>query len=127
MGHGGVGGSRGVGGSPGQVPYPTPQMHEVQLLVRRRSVRVWAESQSGVPAAVCRWGLCPRCPGWGKVSVGGTHIIILCTVRICNLRGRSPKGVRGEPPGYTSFYAVHKSRVTALRLFRVHPYLGLKA
>jgi len=31
-----------------------------------------------VPAAVCRWGLCPRCPsaGVGEVSLGGEHIIL---------------------------------------------------
>jgi len=31
---------------------------------------------AAVPAAVCRWGLCPCCPGVGEVSLGGILIII---------------------------------------------------
>jgi len=30
---------------------------------------------AAVPAAVCRWRLCPHCPGVEKVSLGGNHII----------------------------------------------------
>ena len=30
-----------------------------------------------VPAAVCLWGLCPRCLGWVEVSLVGGHIIII--------------------------------------------------
>ena len=42
---------------------------------------------AAVPAAVCRWGLCPCCPGVGRCLSGYTIIIIDVTVTACNVRG----------------------------------------
>jgi len=50
------------------------------------TLRVSAVGGAAVPAALCRWGLCPRCHG-GEVFLGGIRIIII------NLR----RTATGEP------------------------------
>jgi len=37
-------------------------------------VTLYVVGRAAVPAAVCRLGLCPRCPRVGGVTLGGKHI-----------------------------------------------------